>query len=301
MKKPKATQRTKSKKVGGEKEQFVPSGSRITSLLEETEKQRYTELINNALLTEAEHDELGKLIEKVDERRHLLERLRDARSRIGRLEKALTAQPNAPALQREYLRAWIAPCYPDFDRVILSWQMQGKHPWLLHGQARSGLETVLYFMDSTIMANELKDPERRIRFLYGVHTMLEPFRKLKDGKKVDLLKAFEFKATGRGKRPKNRTDETLEDLGMPCFEVHLLLMAGIKKTPAQSRVAAVHNTERDRIRKAYNKWIKHPVRADSLRQGDDAAKDLLTAENLRALITTAYPPLPREPRAHPTR
>lgn len=298
MKKRRAIKRAKSKKAGGENEQFVPYSGENASLLEEPDKQRYIELSSKAQRTDTEEQERWRLVEKAHAHRELLERFQDARPHIDRQERALKAYPNDLALQREYIRSIVAPCYPSFDRVLVAWQMEEKYPFLRQNPARSGLETVLFFMDSTFIGDELKDPKQRVRFLEALSAMLEPLRKLRNGESLDLHREFEFKATGRGNIIQAKHNTTLAFWGTPCFDVHLVRMAGIKPAQARARVAAVHNIERDALRSAYNKWIRHPVRAEVMSHGDEHAKEMLTHEPHRALVETAYPPLPREHRPH---
>jgi hypothetical protein len=153
-------------------------------------------------------------------------------------------------------------------------------------------------MDNTLVGEVIDDLDRRLRFLTNLDAMLEPFRKLKAGEQLDLEKAFEFCATGSGNRTPAQLDRTIGDWGTPCFDLHLLYLSGVQITPAEERVAAVHNKSADALRSAYQSWSKHRVRKETLRRGDDHARERLFSPKYQALLATAYPALAAAPRPH---
>ena len=201
-------------------------------------------------------------------------------------------------MQREYLRTIVVPCYPNFSQVEFELVAKGMHkPWA-YMAARQGLEGVLYVMNNTVVWEVIEDLDRRLAFLFNLQEMLQPFRKLKAGDTLDLNKAFEFSATGSGGRTKEQLDLTLLDWGEPCFDLHLLQMAGVKITPAKTRVAAVHRKTPESLEKAYKDWSQHPVRKEVSRRGDDHAREILNLSNIQVLLGTAFPAPLATPRPH---
>ena len=216
----------------------------LLKYFDDSDKQRYLYLRGKASLTRAEQEEQRNLRAKANKWSNILSEWA-LHGVVDTLQGHRDA-PEDPAEARNFLRKVVAPCYPLFNTVWVQQCVAGEHIPDAYAPARQGLESVLYAMDCTVMADTLADPERRLHFLASLDMMLAPFRtmkrepdpKLRMGEQSNLDKIFEFSLSGRGSRTRDQKDATSAQWGMPCFDVHLLLLVGIKITPAIQRVAA---------------------------------------------------------------
>ncbi|MEO7864001.1 MAG: hypothetical protein ABIU05_26935, partial [Nitrospirales bacterium] len=277
----------------------------LLEYLDEPDQQRYEHLSGPSGLTKAGLQEKMDLRAKSRKRQDIL-RVWQYGNAIRSALEACLARPKDPSAARDLLRALVTPCYPNFEAEALIQCLSGAYtPQPYSTPARQGLESVLYAMDHARMVEVLDDPEQRLYFLTNLSMMLEPFRMLRREPDLKLRmgkhdKLFEFISSGTGSSIKDQTDATLEDWGVPCFDVHLLHMAGIKITPAIARVSKTDRISRgvSAYRASYLKWSRHPVRVKCLKQGDPYAREVLAGSPLRALIDIAFPPLSDLPRTH---
>lgn len=261
--------------------------------LKEPDRTRYLDLADKVSLTKYENEERNNL----RARAHKWQGIRFWWTQWGvqSARQSLRNRPNGSSEAREFIRAVVSPCYPSFASKLIQQWAAGEHTPQSYTTPRQGLEGVLYAMDYTPMLQTLADPEQRVHFLSSLNMMLEPFRKLKNEpipklrtvKQPSLEKMFEFGNTKRGHRTRDRLDATLEEYGIVCFDVHILMMANVKKTPAIARVAASHNKTVGALTVRYDEWSTHPICSKVLQEGDSYAREIIA--ELHELIDIAYP------------
>ena len=282
-------------------EQWLENTARY---LDGTDQQRYRHLAQQSSLSKVEENDRRAMVRATEASRALDQRYKIRRPYIRKAAEHLLNEPGNTAAQRVLLRELITPCYPDYLALLTELSARGDYTLRVYPPARQALETVLHVMDHTLMVKEiLLDPIQRVPFLAHLAAMLEPFRRAKAhrperGKFPDLNQAFAFRAVSKGERTADRRMVDAEAWDTPCFDLNLLRLAGVKSTAATARAASVHAQEPNALRAAFKRWIAHPVRQEWLRRGDSYAQHLLADPHCQQYLATAFPALPKPPRAH---